>query len=259
MERFINVLPTWFTCLLFVLLCTGAYCLILLLLRKQLKKETLKENHDVTGVIFGLIGILYSLVLAFVIVAVWEEYEDIERDVSKEATKLRAIVSYSEELPDSVGNKIRAAVKEYVTIVVNKEWTAMEENNVNRITSNALQYIRNVTFKGVATSDKEQTILRLTHDQISDIMDLRQERLSRNHSHVPGLVWMVLIVGSVVTIVFSYFFFVEPFWLRVLTGVFLTGMIALCMFLVYMLDHPFLGSSKISDQPFIEVLESINK
>jgi len=142
-------------------------------------------------------------------------------------------------------------------IVINKEWTAMEENKVNELTSNALQYVRKVTFTSPAETEKEQTVLRIIHDDVNEVSDLRQERLTRNHSHVPGLVWLVLITGSFITLIFSYFFFVEPFWLRVLTGVFLSGMIALCLFLVFMLDHPFIGSSRISDEPFRQVLNDL--
>ena len=258
MEKIINNIPTWINCLLFVAFCAGCYCLVLLLLRSQLKKETLKQNHDVTGVVFGLIGILYSLVLAFVVIAVWEDYEQIDNDVDKEASKLHVIMSHASELPDSMGNKINAAIKNYLEIVVNKEWSAMEANEVNELTSNALQYVRNVTFTAEGLSQKNQVIVRLIHDDITDVTDLRQERLTRNHSHVPGLVWMVLIVGSIITITFSYFFYVEPFWLRIVTGVFLTGMIALCLFLVFMLDHPFIGSSKVSSAPFQALLKEIN-
>jgi hypothetical protein len=38
---------------------------------------------------------------------------------------------------------------------------------------------------------------------------------------------------------------------------FLATMIAMSLFLVYMLDHPFYGSSSISQQPFIDVLIGI--
>jgi predicted negative regulator of RcsB-dependent stress response len=58
-------------------------------------------NHDVTAVIYGVITLIYSLILAFVIVAVWQDYEEINTDITKEADKLRGIINHAEELPDS--------------------------------------------------------------------------------------------------------------------------------------------------------------
>lgn len=253
MVKLMDTIPTWLGCVLFVMILVGVYCTVLMALRRPLNKEILKQNHDVTGVIFNMIGILYALILAFVIVAVWEDYDEINNSVEQEANKLEGILGHTDELPDSVGKKIRLAIQDYLDKVINREWKAMEAEEVNELSGAALLEIRTITFTQNPSNKKEELVLRFIHDDISDVIDLRQERLTRNHAHVPALVWMVLIVGSIVTIIFSYLFFIEPFWLRMLSGIFLTGMIALSLFLVFMLDHPFIGSSKISAQPLINV------
>src|SRR5215471_12227352 len=121
MDKLLDTLPTWLACCLFVILCLIVYFAGMRIFRKTIEKDSLRKNHDVNGIFIGLIGVLYSLVLAFVIIAVWEDYEDINSEVAREASKLNDIISHSEELPDSIGQKIRTAILNYADVVVHKE------------------------------------------------------------------------------------------------------------------------------------------
>ena len=258
MNVLLNNLPIWIVCCLFLLVALLVSLFGLYLFRRYGEAENLKKNHDVTGIIYGAVTIIYSLVLAFVIVAVWNDYEEINGDAGKEAAKLMGIISHSEELPDSVGGLIRKAVISYTQSVIDSEGNLVQTGVKEDATIHAMQYIRKVTFHSSAENEREQVILRLIHDDISDVADLRQDRLMLIHSHVPGLVWLVLIAGSFITIFFSYFFFVESTKFQYLVISFLTVMIAMCLFLVYVLDHPSIGSSRVTIQPFLDLIRTIS-
>ena len=98
-------------------------------------------------------------------------------------------------------------------------------------------------------------MLNLLDDLVDDAIDLRHERMANNESHVPGLVWLILIIGTCVAIICSYLFSVEPAWLHYFYVFLLTSLIAMCLFLIYMLDHPFEGSTHVSNLPFKELLD----
>lgn len=254
MNELLHNWPTWLSCMLFITLLTLGAAAGLFIFRRLVKGEDLKKHHEVTGIIYNVITVIYSLVLAFVIIAVWQDYEDIYSDVSEEADKLSAIISHAQELPDSMGLVLMGAVKEYAQSVVDNEWDLMKSGRKDTNTVHAIQYIRKVTFETPASTPKEEVLLRLIHDDISEAFSLRQDRLTHIHSHVPGLVWMVLLVGSFISIFYSYFFFITSARFQYLITAFLTIMIGMCLFLVYMLDHPFAGSSKISSEPFQNIV-----
>ena len=233
--------------ILFVLLAILIAVTGLFLFSKVTSYETLKKNHGVSSVIFGAISLIYSLILAFVIVAVWNDYEELNSTIEKEADKLSSILIHSQELPDSISRPIQNAIREYASLVVRNEWqTSTEEKMINT----KLPQIRHLVLKYESAQPSEQKILDIIDDDLSDGVDLRRERMNHQHSHVPGLVWMILITGTIITIFCSYLFFVEPRRLHYLFTCLLTCIIALSLFLVYTLDHPFQGSSHVSSKTF---------
>ena len=233
-------------CLVFVVASILITCTGLFLLKRVISYETLRANHEVTGIVFGSISLIYTLVLAFVIIAVWNDYEELNNTIEKEADKLSAILVHTEELPDSLARPIQNVVHEYAQLMVQNEWQT--ESN-KRISNVYLQRLRQTLYKFQPSKESEQKILDVIDEELSDAADLRRELLNHDHSHVPGLVWMILIAGTMITIICSYLFFVEPKHLHYLFIALLTCMIAMSLFLVYMLDHPFEGSTHVSSIP----------
>jgi hypothetical protein len=198
-------------------------------------------------VIFGAISLIYSLILAFVIVAVWNNYEELNNTIEKEADKLSNILIHSQELPDSMSRPIQNAVRDYARLVVSNEWQTSTEEKLN---NTKLPLLRQMIVKFESAQPTEEKILDIIDDDLSDAADLRRERINHHHSHVPGMVWVILIAGTIITVLCSYLFSVEPKRLHYLLTCLLTCMIALSLFLVYMLDHPFQGTSHVSGKPF---------
>src|SRR5215471_227177 len=60
----------------------------LYLVRILVPLERLKQNHEVAGFTFGVIGAFYGLLLAFVIVAVWERFDRADAEVQGEGVAL---------------------------------------------------------------------------------------------------------------------------------------------------------------------------
>ena len=63
----------------------------LYLVRRLVPVDRLQKNHEVAGITFGVLGAFYGLVLAFVIVAAWERFNDANNNAHSEATALEAI------------------------------------------------------------------------------------------------------------------------------------------------------------------------
>jgi hypothetical protein len=84
----------------------------------------------------------------------------------------------------------------------------MQSGKSDRESINAITNIMRITFNAQVESQRELNILRVIHDDVGDVSDLRVDRLTHTHSHVPTLVWLVLITGSIISVIYSYFFFV---------------------------------------------------
>ena len=244
--------PTGILCLAFVvaIILAGQVGLHVFNLVKGQKR--LPCSNEVTGLIFGAISLIYSLILAFVIVAVWGNYEDLSKTISTEADKLNSIMAHTATLPDSVQREMKLAMSNYCSQVMEKEWKMEKPNTAE--TPSAIPQLRMMLLEMVPRNKTEENVYTVLDNDLSTISDLRRNRLNHTQSQVPDLVWLILKAGSIVLIVFSYFLNVESADLKRIYLAFLSGYIAMCMFLVYSLDHPFNGNAQVSRQPYVKVL-----
>jgi uncharacterized protein (DUF983 family) len=92
-------------------------------------------------------------------------------------------------------------------------------------------------------------------DQVQRLADARRTRLVAAEEGLPTVLWVVLIVGGIVVVGFAYLFGMENTWAHALMVVALAGVIALVLFTIAALDHPFIGSARVGPEAFELVLE----
>jgi hypothetical protein len=91
--------------------------------------------------------------------------------------------------------------------------------------------------------------------QLDQMTQARRARLVAAGGAVPGILWLVLFGGAVVTIVFTFFFGTQN--LRAQTM--MTGLLALLIFsellIIIAVDRPFTGTVKVEPDALAVVLE----
>jgi hypothetical protein len=78
--------------------------------------------------------------------------------------------------------------------------------------------------------------------------------VASEESSVPAVLWAVLVVGGMVAVGFTYLFGLENTWAHMLMVASLAGVIALVLFTIGVLDHPFSGGARIGTGAFELVL-----
>lgn len=245
-------MPATFLCVLYVLsfvLLSEAGLIVFNVWNNKQKIEP--QSNEVAGLIFGTLSLIYSLILAFVIVAVWTNYDDLNGTIEKETDKLNNILAHSETLPDSVRQPLTGALFTYCNQVINQEWKMQEEGQHH---PSAIPALRMMLLRLAPQSSLQESIYSVMDDDLSCISDLRRARLDHTRSRVPDLVWLILRAGSVMIIIFSYFLNASSERLKRVYVSFLGSIIAMSLFLVYTLDHPFTGSAQVSKKPYENIL-----
>jgi hypothetical protein len=79
----------------------------LYLVRILVTLERLKQNHEVAGFTFGVIGAFYGLLLAFVIVAAWERFDRADAEVQGEGVALTSLYRLSKGFTEPVATKMQ--------------------------------------------------------------------------------------------------------------------------------------------------------
>jgi hypothetical protein len=219
------------------------------------RPEKQECGNEVAGIIFGAMSAIYSLILAFVIIAVWSNYDDLNKTIENEGDKLNGILSHSMKMPGKLKQPIHNSLNAYCNQVIYDEWHMKNINEADH--PSAIPKLRLLLLETKPEDNGQQGIFTVIDEDLSSISDLRRNRLDHSRSQVPGLVWFILKAGSVMLVIFSYFFQVRSILLKRIYLLFLSSFIAMCLLLVYQLDHPFAGSAMVSNLAYRDILTEL--
>jgi len=252
-----NTLPAGVACFLFVLAVVMLSQVGLSIFNKWRLNMKTTANNEVAGIVFGAISLIYSLILAFVIVAVWEDYEDLAKTIQAESDKMNGIVAHTSMMPDSIRVPIYKALNTYCEKVVQDEWHMESENLSSQ--SSAIPCLRLMLLTKKPQDELQRNVFAVIDNELSQITELRRNRLTHNHSQIPDLVWLILQSGTILLIVFFYFFQLNSMLLKRIYLSFFSGSLAMCLFLVASLDHPFDPRMQMSKAPYLSIQQELLK
>ncbi len=221
-----------------------------------------KEHNDVAGFIYAVLGVIYAVLLALMVIAVWEDFGRARVTVEAEANALAEIFWLAHRLPEPDGPHLQELARSYAHEVVDKEWPLMEQGRAplmehTRATPSGWVLIDDirVTLQEVEPHTvAEQELYAEGLDQVQRLADARRMRLVAAEESMPAVLWVVLVVGGMVVVGFAYLFGMEHTGAHALMVVALAGVIALALFTIGAMEHPFSGGARIGTEAFELVL-----
>lgn len=160
--------------------------------------------------------------------------------------------------PDPERTQLQVELIEYTNAVIDEEWPAMaaSDGGSSPHVSDTLDRIFE-SFSGIEpATQREANIHAEMLSRLNDLSDHRRLRLLSADNKIPLLMWIMLITGGLITVGFSYFLGVENHRSHVLMTAALAGMIAITLYLIFALDHPFAGAVRVEPDAFRLVLEA---
>src|SRR6476659_1863084 len=76
------------------------------------------------------LGILFALLVGFIAVEVWSNFDKAKAAVATEASALRAVVLLAGTFPEEQKTRIYALINRHIDEAVNKEWPAMARHRL---------------------------------------------------------------------------------------------------------------------------------
>src|SRR6185437_3944152 len=86
-----------------------------------------QTRSDVLASYVTVIGTLYAVLLAFVLLSVWEQYDSARAAAEREASAMADLVRLTAGLPEPAAGGVRAALREYGQAVIDDEWARMAD------------------------------------------------------------------------------------------------------------------------------------
>ena len=253
--RALNTIPLWLLIIgllaVFELYSVG----LMLFARRRWGIDRLKLNNKVAGFKFSVIGVLYAVLLAFVVVAVWENYNATGTAIRNEAKALGNMSQLSYALPESQGVEMRRLLDTYVKQVQQSEWATMGSGLPSRTTADALAHLTQATINMRVGQMRDLALFQEALHLLAAIEDNRNERLDSADGSVPMILWLVLIIGAVITLGYPAFFGSMNVVAQTLMTATLAALVALILVPAILLDFPFTSDVVLSSAPFDEALQ----
>ena len=235
----------------------------LTLVQRLVPSETRQKHNDVAGFIYAVLGVIYAVLLALVVIAAWESYESARVTVEGEANALAEIFWLAHWMPQPQGRELQEVARSYAKEVVDKEWPLMERGRTPLMKSTQetptgwvlIDDIRARLHAFEPRTQAGQDLYAEGLDQVQRLADARRMRLVAASESMPPVLWVVLIFGGVVTVGFSYLFGLENTWSHRLMVASLASVITLTLFTIGILERPFSGGTHVNPGAFELVLD----
>jgi len=259
MPDWIANMPMWLSTLVVlaacVIVCVGGH----LILRAVLPGKRRSDEAELAVALMTVSAAFIGIMLAFSAVQVWQEYGDADKAVSEEAAAAAQLYRLLDVYGDDA-RPARRALAVYVRSAVQDEWPRMAQGEGSPRTADALADVFDAMAKIQPETPHQTVIYGEAFKKLDEVVEQRRTRLIAAHTALPGLFWVVVLIGSAIIVGYTVAFPSTPMNLLLIAGV----AVSLGLVFVFILDveYPFDGLVSVTPAemqgltPLFEKLES---
>jgi hypothetical protein len=226
--------------------------------RRLTSIETRRRHQPFATSIFLQLGVLFSVILAFVLSNAIGDHNVAEQAVAQERAALHGFAMVASALPPDQARLLMGIETSYIRQVIGREWPMMR------------RFRRGDDATELALSQLVQTVARLSQDNPRNPVALAQMLALLNEVHqqatirlvaakgsLPAALWVVLIAFSLLLIVLGTLNDLEQYVALLLFPTSLAVSISALLVFVALLQYPFEGALAISSEAYTETLAKI--
>jgi hypothetical protein len=256
-EFFLVSLPIWQLVLVFVvgsMLITGG---LTWYITRHVPLQIHIENNILGGYIYqALIGI-FSVLLAFVIMIVWQDFTEAKANAELEADHLEITYYVADKLPEPQRTEFKGTLFEYISEIIDHEWSLMAQGKHSEQANKLNRKMLSLSLSLNPLNYQDSVVLEKLGDEMEILSALRQKRLSDSRSCIEPALWIMLCVGGLALMGFALTFRSRNHNIQILMTVVLAGLLSFSLVLVLVLDLPFSGEIHVRNDIFVQVLNLI--
>ena len=208
------------------------------------------EDNDMTAGMLGIVGAVYGIVLAFVIVTVWQNFDHASDTTKNEAAALAQLTRDVRVLDDGDQARIDGAVASYVHAVTTDEWTTMRHGRASPRAEVALDRLGTALEHTTPGGGSQPTWYEEAVHSFNEVVHSRHDRLEAAQHQLPAAFHVLLFGGAALPIWLAMLLDVRRRAVHTAVVAVVAVLISYSLFLAVILDHPFSGSVSVSRSPF---------
>jgi hypothetical protein len=219
-------------------------------IRKLFRLNPSTEQADLAIDLMQVTSTYIGILLAFAGVLAWQDFRDASTAVESEAgvasMLYRDLAAYGPEM-DPARHDLRA----YVQGVTGHGWALLREGKRSPVAEAQLLAVFDDVSSVNPANERQSAIYQEAFTQLNQLVSMRRQRLAASRAQIPPVLWIVAIVGSILTIAYAAAFVSSRYALLMISGTSLT--IGLLFLFLLSVEYPFRNRNGVSPQPFIEL------
>ena len=203
------------------------------------------------------LGILFALLVGFIAVEVWGNFDKAKAAVTTEASALRAAVLFAGAFPDEQRTRIYALVNRQIDESVNKEWPEMARQRATlaNVPTALIEALHETLALKPADAGQRAAQLEMVK-AIHTALDARRQRIVISQSTLATVKWVGILLQGLCTLVAFAMVHSDNRLARTLTmALFATGL-AMSALLIAAYGRPFSGEISIGPEVLKQVIAS---
>jgi hypothetical protein len=227
----------------------------LVVVRACVPAAVLAASNDVIGNYLQTLGGIYAVLLAFVVVIVWQQFNDARVQVEREANEITDLFRTALGLPETQRARLCACLAGYVDAVLEQEWSAMAmgDESVLERGGNILDDVSDVLHGFEPAGTCHQSLHAEALARFNDLSDARSMRLSSSRARIPSALRWLLYMGAVILVGSTWLFSVDNFAIHAIVTAALAGGVSHVIYVIEDLDDSFGGDWQVPREPFERV------
>ncbi len=201
-----------------------------------------KPENEVPSLFGHLVGMLYSVLLAFISVSSWANFDNAVKNTAKEVDSLGQLYRISGEFPLEIRNKMQGDIVKYAQLMISSEWPAMQHGGISMqaydLTSTIVKDANSFEPASISQTNFQQMALQV----VNSFIEARRLRLSTNEETIPPMLVAILLIGAVLMIGTTFFVYQSDRFRQLCLTAILSCSIGLLFSLIVEFEYPYRGS-----------------
>jgi hypothetical protein len=215
--------------------------LFMLAARRFAAPEGLLRDAVPAAAVFGVLGVAFAVLLAFVMFLAFENYITADDGASREAVAVSQLTRTARLFPDPQSDELHDDLGCYARAVISDEWPLMRQGLESDLVLRWIDQIETTVDEMPVADGKTQIALSHWLDEQAIRREGRRARLAEATPTIPAAVWMMLILGAILTVAYLVLFADrrERWWTQAVMVGSITALVVSGMLVVSFLDRPY--------------------
>jgi len=243
-----------------IILLLVAFALGGLTLYRKYLLPKLRYGHgdsDFSAGMVAAIMVFYGLALALTAVHLWEMHQDVAKITARESACLAALWRDVSEYPEPTRSLLQAGLKDYVDYTIHEAWPLQRKGKVPMQGIQRIDRFQTTLMQFEPKTEGQKLLMGQALRSYDTMIEVRRMRLDAVEMHLPGVMWLVIFFGAVISLMSSYYFPVEDYRVHATQVALLASLIGVVLIMIVALDRPFHGDMGLTAAPYELIYEQL--